>query len=1112
MHMWPSILNGTVVNIDHKVDIPDKGEYTYKELKEKGCIDLIEGITLFLSIKKKGIDCCCQNKTKKKMNIRRHLLVEKSFVDKLEEIRKAIEELSSESQEKLVLLLLWLKALSYCKTLPYCEYVPFVNLFEFFNLDEGLRTELANIKVKFQDIQNIHIKYEDVFYSDKFDELNYIEGAMAYTFRSGNKGFDVLFLWPIYHHNDPQKRGKMRMYVEIKGFNKGLLARRSKEMGVTKALLSLYDGDCNDQVERKQEEEEEEKSIAQDFKNNQDKYLLEFNDIKKNAMKNWMDTSDYWKNPMPTASNIKIYTMERQKLELMIQVETMKRDSGCTSNEFDRDLYAGAPLLPNDSSKVLQLKNLIPKGLSTFLWNLVDESTQREQTQGNVIYTKLKNAKKRELKNDTSLNEGIQTYVELKVSESPDTDPEESKDDARKYIEHCLNEGNDIVIIFGKEGAGKTLLCRMLQNDNLDHYKQNDNQYIPVYSLMSKYTNFSKDIFIADLEKQLSPKLRSELSPTTKFRWYVDGLDVSAIANIIECLDLDNLHVQVIITCQSDGIDIQQTLLRCNPQRSISVLYILSLSKTQRDVYISNYANNIDKSCEEKQCIEIIEKNSNLQILAKQPLLLYILLKQLPTWLRKKKPLDKISKARLIKAYHKMNTEPDQQHDYNLLAFKMFINNTSVHMIEKKKSKAQSKKSVLDAAARNLKYIGDNCFTFSHKWTRDWCVAEHIANDIFDEFAKRLSHIIVRGKGDIHKNTKIAIANVARIFLSRLILGGSPQTYDRTFPIICVQFSLDGSYFLTCENASIQKCDVATGKCNLWRDGNTMEVARLSPCGSKIAWCPRGERIEIVDVASDKSIWTFEMEEAEAKTWVNDLQFSEDGEIIAVALNNGIEVYDLKSKEKRWEKKGKSIAGCHFSPDGSTLALCSNNIIQIRDAKNRKVINILKGHSDIVKGVQFSPKGSRVVSCSKDKTIRIWSVKKGKEIKRLEGHSDVVNKVRFSPDGSKLVSCSNDKTIRLWDVKSGTQIHQFNDHTSAVNDICWFSDGSKMLPNICHLFFCQCYGKRAKVDNVQDGKSFWYLLTKIIETKFRNATLIVLVDSFEFKQSTYIALFVSSFL
>lgn len=76
---------------------------------------------------------------------------------------------------------------------------------------------------------------------------------------------------------------------------------------------------------------------------------------------------------------------------------------------------------------------------------------------------------------------------------------------------------------------------------------------------------------------------------------------------------------------------------------------------------------------------------------------------------------------------------------------------------------------------------------------------------------------------------------------------------------------------------------------------------------------------------------------------------------------------------------------------------------------------ILRGHTEAVKFVSFSPDGKRIVSASWDKTIRIWDAETGRQIGQpLEGHLDVVNSASFSPDGKWIVSASSDGTIRIW--------------------------------------------------------------------------------------------------
>ncbi|CAE6455081.1 unnamed protein product, partial [Rhizoctonia solani] len=66
---------------------------------------------------------------------------------------------------------------------------------------------------------------------------------------------------------------------------------------------------------------------------------------------------------------------------------------------------------------------------------------------------------------------------------------------------------------------------------------------------------------------------------------------------------------------------------------------------------------------------------------------------------------------------------------------------------------------------------------------------------------------------------------------------------------------------------------------------------------------------------------------------------------------------------------------------------------------------------------------------------RVWDAQSGRLVLGpLKGHTDIINCVQFSPDGSSVVSCSHDCTIRFWDVWSlGTSLQE-RTSTSAVGD------------------------------------------------------------------------------
>ncbi|KAJ1484583.1 WD40-repeat-containing domain protein [Baffinella frigidus] len=87
-----------------------------------------------------------------------------------------------------------------------------------------------------------------------------------------------------------------------------------------------------------------------------------------------------------------------------------------------------------------------------------------------------------------------------------------------------------------------------------------------------------------------------------------------------------------------------------------------------------------------------------------------------------------------------------------------------------------------------------------------------------------------------------------------------------------------------------------------------------------------------------------------------------------------------------------------------------------------KMVCTLTGHMDEVDEVTFSPDGTRVVSASRDNTVKIWDVATGAEVCTMTGHSDNVLSIAFSPDGKRVVSGSKDNRVKLWDTTTGTEV------------------------------------------------------------------------------------------
>lgn len=247
-----------------------------------------------------------------------------------------------------------------------------------------------------------------------------------------------------------------------------------------------------------------------------------------------------------------------------------------------------------------------------------------------------------------------------------------------------------------------------------------------------------------------------------------------------------------------------------------------------------------------------------------------------------------------------------------------------------------------------------------------------------------------------------------------------------------VAFFPDGKRFAVSSSSNsaplVRIYETETAKEIMTLKGHTKRIRAVdvSPDGKTIATGSGDGNLIVWNAENGSELHRFSLASAEKGVELTDVQFSKNGDKLAVLGFETLAVYDTKTWLKKqadvnyYNEKNATLNGWKivFSPLEKTLALggFSGDVIFV-DLDTFEVLKVLKVHQANVKSLAFSADGKTLVSGSGDRTIKFIDVSTGEVINELRGHFSGVHEVVFSPDWTKLATTSADFSLNFWDTE-----------------------------------------------------------------------------------------------
>lgn len=123
------------------------------------------------------------------------------------------------------------------------------------------------------------------------------------------------------------------------------------------------------------------------------------------------------------------------------------------------------------------------------------------------------------------------------------------------------------------------------------------------------------------------------------------------------------------------------------------------------------------------------------------------------------------------------------------------------------------------------------------------------------------------------------------------------------------------------------------------------------------------------------------------------------------------------------------------------VSACLDGKPMLRNGMTGDWLGTFVGHKGAVWSAHIDSAALKVVTGSADYTAKVWDALTGQELHSFE-HGRIVKSVNFSKDGARILTGGQDKILRIFDLEHLGQPLQIEGHTQPIKSARWCSNNT----------------------------------------------------------------------